>query len=312
MRSARSRTFSKLLLLAMVALSSALAFGQRSKRSDQAIAPAKYQDRLKDDAFIKEGAAIFVPSCSSTYCHGSAGMGGSAPRLRGRDLEAAYIFKTVSGGVPGTPMVSFKSELTEEQRWKVVAFIMSPVGPTTGAGTSVSKVGSGAGSSPAARDANGESASASGSTSADAGTGRDLFYDLANQHSCHGCHAVSGVGSKVGPDLASMASHSSADLIAAILKPHTVSDPKYSTITLTLSDGDKIVGIKKTETADAMRVYDVTVSPPVLRTVRRSEIIRTETSQQSVMPSNYGSIYTEKQLADIVAFIKSAASRTER
>src|SRR5215469_13394226 len=86
MRPAMSKTFSKLFLLATIALLSAFTFGQRSKNADPGSGPGKYQDRLKDEAFIKEGAAIFIPSCSSTYCHGSAGMGGSAPRLRGRDL----------------------------------------------------------------------------------------------------------------------------------------------------------------------------------------------------------------------------------
>jgi putative heme-binding domain-containing protein len=124
---------------------------------------------------------------------------------------------------------------------------------------------------------------------------------------------VHGVGGKVGPDLGEFAStKSAADLIGAVLKPHTVNDPKYTTVTLTLADGDKIVGIKKEEAGDFLRVYDTTVLPAVLRTVAKSEIVKIETSQQSIMPANYASVYSEKQLADIVAFIKSAPARTGR
>ena len=124
---------------------------------------------------------------------------------------------------------------------------------------------------------------------------------------------MQGVGGKVGPDLGAFASgKSDAEVLAAILTPHTVSDPKYATVTVTMSDGDKIVGVKKDEAADLVRVYDTTVLPAVLRTLRKSEIVKMELSEQQVMPSNYGSVYTEKQLADLIAFIRSAPGNTER
>src|SRR5262249_36964716 len=147
----------------------------------------------------------------------------------------------------------------------------------------------------------------------DPSSGRDLFYDLASQRSCHGCHAVHGMGGKVAPDLGTLASSKSeAELLSAIVTPQAVADPKFVTVIVTMADGDKIVGVKREEGKDIVRVYDTTVLPAVLRTLSKDQIIKIETSQQSIMPGNYGSIYTEKQLADIVAFIKSAPAKSER
>src|SRR5512144_1586373 len=80
---------------------------------------------LTDPQFIAEGARLFATSCGNAYCHGTGGGGGGAPRLRGKGLESSYLFKSISNGIPGTAMPSFKSELSEEQVWKLIAFIMS-------------------------------------------------------------------------------------------------------------------------------------------------------------------------------------------
>jgi putative heme-binding domain-containing protein len=203
-------------------------------------------------------------------------------------------------------MLGFKSEVTEEQRWKLVAFILSPVGANEPAGRAVESGSRSEGSAPGG-------GAVAAMPAGDAASGRDLFYDLASQRSCHGCHAINGVGGKVGPDLGAVgAGKSDAELLSAIVKPGVVSDPRYATVTMVLAGGDKIIGVKKDEGADVIRVYDITVLPAVLRTVLKSEIVTTETSQESVMPQNYGSAYTAKQLADIIAFIKSAPGKSER
>ena len=91
---------------------------------------AQQTDKLKDPQFIAEGARLFAPSCGNAYCHGSGGVGGGAPRLRGKSFDAPYLFKTISNGVSGTAMLSFKGEFSEEQIWKLVAFVMSGVKST--------------------------------------------------------------------------------------------------------------------------------------------------------------------------------------
>lgn len=82
-----------------------------------------------DPKIIKEGEEIFhkksVIPCA--LCHGADGV----PKLKGvRDLRSvrmnrmsdSYWFWRISEGVPNTAMPSFKVFLTEEERWKVIAY----------------------------------------------------------------------------------------------------------------------------------------------------------------------------------------------
>ena len=112
------------LLFSNPALSFMFADGEAIARN-QSAQTGQFIDQLKDPKFIAEGAQLFAPNCSSGYCHGAGGIGGGAPRLRGKDLEAKYLFKTISSGISGTAMLSFKSDFSEEQIWKRVAFILS-------------------------------------------------------------------------------------------------------------------------------------------------------------------------------------------
>ena len=74
---------------------------------------------------IKEGDKIFDQKCSE--CH-MDGTGGAGPNLTddtwiygGSDAD---VFETISGGRKGG-MPSWKSELSKEDIWKVIAYIRS-------------------------------------------------------------------------------------------------------------------------------------------------------------------------------------------
>ena len=85
---------------------------------------------------LAQGRAIYQQNCAS--CHGVSGMGdgpagaaihpkppalGSSAAVHG--ASPALMYRIVSVGVAGTPMISFASALTSEQRWNVVAYITS-------------------------------------------------------------------------------------------------------------------------------------------------------------------------------------------
>jgi high-affinity iron transporter len=91
--------------------------------------PAKATD-------LAEGAGIFAKSCAS--CHGTRGMGdgpqassispkptrlGDGPEMR--DRSPATMYRVLSVGVAGTPMVGFASTLTADQRWNVISYVMT-------------------------------------------------------------------------------------------------------------------------------------------------------------------------------------------
>ena len=85
---------------------------------------------------IAEGRTIYQQTCAA--CHGVAGRGdgpagaklsphppaiGTAEQMRG--ASPALMYRVLSVGVAGTPMVGFANSLTSIQRWNTVAYINS-------------------------------------------------------------------------------------------------------------------------------------------------------------------------------------------
>jgi len=144
-----------------------------------------------------------------------------------------------------------------------------------------------------------------------ADAGKMLFFDSSKPKSCHACHSFKGAGTQIGPDLSTAAATRSARaLFSSIVLVTEIKDSKYASITVSLRNGEKIVGVKKDEDAESLRVYDTSELPAVLRTIQKENVAGIEQSNESVMPRDYASLYTMKQLLDLVTFLKSANSRS--
>jgi len=83
---------------------------------------------LKSPSDVARGKAIFVGTCGA-YCHHMTNTAGDAPFLfdcywihGGSDQE---IFQTITTGVPGTRMVSFKGAIPDADLWRIVAYLKS-------------------------------------------------------------------------------------------------------------------------------------------------------------------------------------------
>ena len=85
---------------------------------------------------LAEGRAIYERTCSS--CHGMRGQGDGAaaaalnpkPPAIGsvkemHDRSPALLYRIMSVGVAGTPMVGFATQLTPNQRWNVISYLMT-------------------------------------------------------------------------------------------------------------------------------------------------------------------------------------------
>ena len=267
---------------------------------------AQTGEKLSDPQFIAEGAKLFATNCGNAYCHGTGGLGGGAPQLRDRGIPPAYAFKSISNGISGTSMPPFKSVISEEQIWKLVAFILSDAKAAPGSN------GADAGptsirSTPIKLPEAGSPASSVGDEKA----GKALFFDSSRPKNCSACHAFNGEGTAIGPDLSAAAANKSArDLFLGIILSRDVKESQYATITISLRSGDKITGVKKEEDAESIKVFDTTELPAVLRTVQKENISKIEYVKDSVMPTDYASSYTIKQLLDIVTFLKSSQTKS--
>lgn len=258
---------------------------------------------LTDRQLITEGARVFASSCGNAYCHGTGGRGGGAPALRGKGLSPDYVFKSISNGIPGSAMPSFKSEFSEEQIWKLVAFILSD------GATSPAKAEPPAAVEPAPSQlVRSKPQEVSPATAGDAQAGKALFFDSSSKKSCHLCHRFNGEGASVGPDLSRAGRKSARELFLSIVSPRA-GDATFAMVSVTLTSGEKITGIRKDEDAESIRIYDTTELPAVLRTIQKPDIFTLEPAKEPVMPEDYASTLTLKQVLDLIAFLRSAVSK---
>jgi hypothetical protein len=100
-------------------------------------------------------------------------------------------------------------------------------------------------------------------------------------------------------------------LFRSIVLPREIRNRRYATVTIVLRSGDKVVGIRKEEDARSIRVYDTSILPAVLRVIRKADIAKVDSSNESVMPRDYASKYSLRQILDLVAFLKSPYSKSE-
>lgn len=80
---------------------------------------------LTDAKRIEAGKLRFGTSCAA-YCHGSEGMGGRAPRFKGRtDFDPAFAFKTITLGKRGGTdvMPAWGGAYNPEEIWELVAYL---------------------------------------------------------------------------------------------------------------------------------------------------------------------------------------------
>jgi putative heme-binding domain-containing protein len=268
---------------------------------------------------IDAGNRVYLGSCSMTYCHAAGGVGGGGPRLRDREFTAEYLRHLITEGVPGTGMPAFKNTLSKQQIEQCVAYILS-LSPKKGAPKAKSEeqaqtldphlggAAPKAGPEPAAASEPVKSEvtiNDSFDIRGDIEAGRTLFFDSAETRNCRVCHTAQDRGGRVGPDLTSLAGKSPREILRSIVAPHVAIEDKYATITVTTRDGEKFTGVKRDEDATTIRIYDTSTLPPVSRAILKSGA-KIERLNTSVMPADYASKYSLKQLLDLVSFLKSS------
>ena len=251
--------------------------------------------KLDEPAVIARGRTIFGTTCGIGYCHGKEGRAGHGPRLAGRKWEKEQLFKTISGGVGNSLMPAFKGQLSTGDIWSVVAYILT----LSDGGASAEPVPPGG-----ASDAvTGTPAKPSDPNAGDPEAGRALFFESSNPKRCAACHQYQGRGADVAPDLTAVAARPPREILLDIVDP----DARLTAPVLTVltKSGQRVTGLKKQETREFIRVYDMAGLPPVLRTIYRDQIDTVTPEQRSPMPGDYGRLFTRKQLLDLVAFLKA-------
>jgi putative heme-binding domain-containing protein len=122
---------------------------------------------------------------------------------------------------------------------------------------------------------------------------------------CAICHRFGAIGSDVGPDLTTIASRfKKKDLLESILWPSKIVSDQYQSEMFELKDGTVITGVIVRETAiNAMVRTAENPEKPVQ--VPKARIAHRATSPVSLMPEGLLEGYTQKEIADLLAFVLS-------
>jgi len=126
----------------------------------------------------------------------------------------------------------------------------------------------------------------------------------SSKASCSACHRLGYAGGKVGPDLSRIGEvRTERDLLESIIYPSLSFVRSYEPVLIVTVDGRTVNGNVIEETAEE---YVVATDADHQVRVRRDDVDEMHPSTVSTMPSGLDQQLTTQQLADLVAFLKSA------
>lgn len=216
------------------------------------------------------GYTVFRVYC--TPCHGVRARGGRGPDLtRGtyhtgeRDAD---LFRTISNGVPGTEMPGFASDITNDDIWRIVAYIRSVA---THKATPVS---------------------------GNRATGEKIFWAKGG---CGGCHLVNGRGGRMGPELTRIGLQRSLEYLReAVLDPNKEISPGWAAITVTKLDGTTLTGVERGFDDFSAQLIDTAGN---YYSFLRTDVASIRREDRSLMPADYGQRLTPVDIDDLLAYL---------
>jgi hypothetical protein len=132
--------------------------------------------------------------------------------------------------------------------------------------------------------------------------GRELFLNSPKGIACKTCHQLGGLGTAIAPDLKTMASYGSVhSIVMTMHMKMTEHVLQVKTFVGTFP------GIVKERSGTKVEVYDLSKMPPQLRTLTTNQIVSMERDEKWKHPPALAN-YNQQELADIVAFLRFAAT----
>jgi mono/diheme cytochrome c family protein len=134
--------------------------------------------------------------------------------------------------------------------------------------------------------------------------GQALFLDSSG--GCAACHALKGKGTAVGPDLTGMGR----------LAPQAIAMAVHSTVTqyvqlVKLKSDESFPAMVGTKDDKTIQLFDLSKDPPQERKVDKAEVVSMTPNDKWKHPPAAAKI-SEEKLADIVSYIRYAASGTKK
>lgn len=264
---------------------------------------------------VNAGRRVFAGSCGMAYCHGTDGVGGTAPRLRDREYTRERLAQIISEGIPGTAMPAFGKGLGRERVAQLVAFLLSVNRevPTKSSDNRVDAHFGGGGAVTAGEAAATATAAVTPARlaapetgiSGDWRAGEQIFFDPAILSNCRVCHTLHGRGGKVASDLTRLSREEPALILRRLVAPRASADGRHAAVTVRLANGGQVTGILRDEDEKSVRVFDTSTLPPVSRNYLRGEILGLDRLPTSGCQGKLATTLTLQQLLDLVALIRT-------
>lgn len=128
--------------------------------------------------------------------------------------------------------------------------------------------------------------------------GRELFA----QH-CARCHTLFGKGGNVGPELTTYPRHDAANLLLHIVDPSAEIRESYGSSIATMSDGRQLTGVVVDQDKQILVLRGADGKESILA---RSEIEELEGEKLSLMPEGLLNRFTDEQVRDLFAYLRSS------
>jgi putative heme-binding domain-containing protein len=225
---------------------------------------------------VEDGRRAYLASCAN--CHGPDGnliAGIDFGRgLYRRPFSNDELAATIIAGIPNTPMLP-NSTMSREQALRVVEYLRSM--------------------------AEGRVTAADG----DASRGRELF---EGKGECRDCHAVRGVGSRLGPDLTRIGlARRAGELERSLLDPAAEVQPENRFYAVTLRSGEQVVGRLLNRDTYTVQLLD---EQERLRSFQIADL-REHGFAETPMPPARDKLSTQ-EIADVVSYLASLRGEVRR
>jgi putative heme-binding domain-containing protein len=217
---------------------------------------------------IQSGMGMFRSRCAD--CHGMDARG-----VRGPDLTQVWasgrtdagLFRTLRRGVPGTEMPSVGPRTSDDEVWKMLAYLKTIATPT-----------------------------ATDAVAGNAQAGERIF-----RAQCASCHRVNGVGGRLGPDLSRVGvARARGAIVKRVRGASEDFLDGYEPVTVTLKNGQTVRGVRKNGDLFSVQIMD---GRERIQGYLRGDVREVSAGRQSAMPVFGPDRLSEPDLNDLLSYL---------
>ena len=130
---------------------------------------------------------------------------------------------------------------------------------------------------------------------------------------CNQCHAISGHGINLGPDLTDVAKRFKGQkLLQQIIQPSAEIHEKFKTMKFLLNSGKITAGVVVKETKREFEVIENFLTPKKITKIKKKDIEQKAPSKLSTMPAGLLNVLTREEVLNLAGFLEAGGHKMEK